>query len=186
MTDALQILVRFGGQAHHEIQLHAAPAAFESVRHRADQVGLGNALVDYVPQPLSARLGGQGEARFFHLLRFLQRLLHDVVNAHGGQRNAHPLFFISGHQRGNQLGQAGIIAGGKGGKAHFLIAGGGFQRIGQFQQALHAALPHRAIQHARLAEAAAPGAAPHDFQHDAVVHDFSVGHGDFLGVNCGV
>ena len=72
MTDALQILVRFGGQADHEIELDRAPAAFKGVSHGTHQVVLSNTLVDYVAQALRAGFGSQRQAGFADLLRLLK------------------------------------------------------------------------------------------------------------------
>ena len=124
IADAAQVFVGFGGQAHHEVQLHAAPAAFKSAGDGTDQIVLRDALVDHVAQPLGARFGGQGQAGFFHLLGFFQRLLHDVVDAHTGQGHADALVLVAVHQCLNQLGQAGIVAAGQGRQAHFFVAGG--------------------------------------------------------------
>ena len=93
------------------------------------------------------------------------------------------LAFHALEQLPDQLRQAGIIAAGQAGQADFLIARGLFQGGGQLHQMLQAPLTNRAIQHPRLAEAAAAGTAPHDLQHDAVVDDLRIGHRDILGID---
>ena len=180
--NTVQILKGFRGQAHHKVQLYAAPAALEGVGNLLHQVGLGHALVDHVPQALGARLGGKGEGGFAYLLGFLQRFLQHAVDAKRRQADGHPLVGQALHQFADQLRQTGIVAAGQAGQADFLISRGTLQLFGKLHQALQAALAHRAVQHARLAEAAATGAAAHDLQHDAVVNDLRIGHGNLRGI----
>lgn len=86
------------------------------------------------------------------------------------------------HQRAGQFRQMRIIACGQGGQAHFLIARVGQQLARQLQQVRHAALALRAIENARLTEAAAAGTAAGDFQHHAVMNDLGERHNDLVRV----
>ena len=76
----------------------------------------------------------------------------------------------------------GVIAAGQRGKGHFLIARGVFQLFRLGKQGFQAPFAHGTIEHARLAEAAALGAAAHDLQHDAVMDGFGIGHHEGLGI----
>ena len=117
-----------------------------------------------------------------HLLGFLKGLLQYAVNAQRRQADGNMLLFKGLHQLTNQLCQAGIVAAGQTGQADFLIAGGIFKAESQFHQSFQTPLPYGAIQHARLTKATAPGASPHDFQHNAVMDNLRVRHGNILGV----
>ena len=176
LRDAQHILVRFRGQADHEIQLYGVPALIKRIGHGAHQIILGHALVDYVAQALRTRFGRECQRRFAHLLGFLQRIRQHRVDALRRQRNLHPLRGEFLHHAVRQLRQTGIIAAGQAHQRNFIIARIFHQLARHFHQMIGAALAHGAIQHARLTEPAAARAAAEDFQHDAVVHDFAVGH----------
>ena len=125
---------------------------------------------------------GQRQRGLFDLLGLLQGVRQHVVDALGGQRDAHPLGGELLHHRPRKLRQAGVVAGGQAHQRHLVVAGGADQLFRHLHQVVHAALPHRAVDHPRLAEATAPGAAAEDLQHDAVVDDLAVGHDDAVGI----
>ena len=115
-------------------------------------------------------------------LSLFKGLLQHAINAQRRQADGNMLLFKGLHQLTNQLCQAGIVAAGQTGQADFLIAGGIFKAESQFHQSFQTPLPYGAIQHARLTKATAPGASPHDFQHNAVMDNLRVRHGNILGV----
>ena len=141
-----------------------------------DQILLGHALVDHVPQALGARFGGEGQAAFFHPLGLGQGVLHELIHPQAGQGQADPLVAQLVRQPGSQLVDMGIVAAGKGAEGNFFVAGIFHTGLGDLHQLFHAALPNGTVQHARLTEAAAPGAAPHDLQHDTVKDHLHIGH----------
>ena len=106
-----------------------------------------------------------------------ERVLHKFVHPQAGKRQRYALVPELVGQAACQLGYAGVVAGGQRGKRDFLIARvlDGF--FGQLYELVHAALAHRTVEHARLAEAAPARAAAHDLQHDAVKHGLDIGHG---------
>ena len=81
-----------------------------------------------------------------------------------------------------QLRQAGVVARGERGQRDLLIARLIDQLFGQVENVLHAALAHRAVDHACLAEAAAARAAAQHFDVDAVVHNLHERHDDALRI----
>ena len=116
------------------------------------------------------------------LLRFLERISEEIVDALRGQRYGHALFVEALHHFLRQIRQTGIIAAGEAHERDFVIAGGVDQLFGQLEQAIHRAFAHGAIDHAGLTEAAAARAAAENFEHDAVVDDLSVGYDELLGI----
>ena len=154
----------------------------EGVGDFAHQVFFCHALVDDVAQALRSGFGRERQAGFLLLLRRLQRILQHTVQAQRRQRNRHMLLVQTANQLANQLRQTGIVAGGQARQADFLIPGRVFELLRHFHQMFEAPLAHRAVQDARLTEAAAARAAAHDFQHDAVVDNLHVRHGDFRGI----
>ena len=85
IRDAQHILVSLGGQAQHEVELHAAPPAGESGAAGLEQVLLPQVLVDGVPQPLGPRLRREGEASLPHPLEPLHQIHGEGVRPQGGQ-----------------------------------------------------------------------------------------------------
>ena len=61
LRDRQHVLVGLGRQAAHEIQLDLPPAVRVRRRDRADQIVLGDHLVDHLAHPLGATLGREGE-----------------------------------------------------------------------------------------------------------------------------
>ena len=59
--DGQHVLVGLGGQAAHEVELHLPPAVAVRRRDGADQVLLGDHLVDHLAHPLRAALGREGQ-----------------------------------------------------------------------------------------------------------------------------
>ena len=57
------VLLGFGRQADHEVELDLLPAPGKKPPNVVQDVVLGNALVDHVPQPLGGGLRGHGRAR---------------------------------------------------------------------------------------------------------------------------
>ena len=78
-----------------------------------DQIFLGHALVDHVPQALGARLGGEGQAALFHPLSLGQGVLHEFVHPQTGQGQTDPLVAQLIRQPGGQLVDMRIVAAGK-------------------------------------------------------------------------
>ncbi len=164
-----QVVVGLGGQARHEVELDLLGAGGEGAPHAGHDVLLGDVLVDHVAQALAARLGREGEGRRPLLLYQAVEALVQGVNAQAGQlqrraRVADPLEDAR-HRRA----QARVVAGRERQQRHLFPAEVARAGDGAVDDLGHVALAHRAGDHPRLAEAAAPHAAPHDLQRQAVV-----------------
>lgn len=85
--DARHVLVRLGGEPHHEVELHIAVAPLEGGAAGAQHLLLGDVLVDDVPQPLGPGLGREGEGGFAHRRDPLDQLPGEVVHPERRQRD---------------------------------------------------------------------------------------------------
>jgi hypothetical protein len=89
LDDAEHVLVGFGGQADHEVQLHALVPAREHALGGFQDVGLGDVLVDEVAHALGAGLGRKGQARDAARGQIAQQFLVEAVGAQRGHRQRH-------------------------------------------------------------------------------------------------
>ena len=69
LCDAEHILVRFRGQAEHEVELHIVPAALKGDGAGIEDLLLRDILVDGVAQTLRPGLRREGQAALAHLLQ---------------------------------------------------------------------------------------------------------------------
>ena len=120
--NAQHVLVGLGGQAQHKIELYAVPPAGEGGAHRLEQVLLPQVLVDGVPQALSPRLWGKGQAALPDPLEPLHQVHGEGIRPHGGQGQADVPGGAVVQQVVAQLQQAGVVGGRQGGQGHLLIA----------------------------------------------------------------
>ena len=86
------------------------------------------------------------------------------------------------HGRGDDVLDAGEVGGGEAGEGDLVVAGAAQALLHHGGDLLGRPLPHRAGDHAGLAEAAAPGAAAEDLDVEAVVDHLGEGHELLLGV----
>ena len=161
--DLQHVLVGLGGQPAHEVELHLAPAVGVRRRHRADEVLLGHRLVDHPADALAAALGGEGQAAAPSVAGQLvgQR---DVEGVDAGARQAQAdlgVLVAVGELLG-QLADLGVVGAGQAEEADLLVAGRLEPLVDHRADAGDRPLPHRAGDHAGLAEAAAAGAAAED------------------------
>ena len=181
LGDAQDVLVRLGGQAQHVIELHRVPAAGKGDGAGVQHVLVGDVFVHRVPQALAAALHGKGQAALAHLLQPLHDLHGEVVRPEGGQGQADAAGFAVFQQPVAEGGKLPVVAGGEGEQGHVLVAGvlQGFDALAD--QGLRLLGPEGAVHMPRLAEAAAPGAAPEELQAHPVVDHLGAGHDGLCG-----
>ena len=170
------VIIIFKGQANHKVQLHAVPAGLKGRSHSVHQILFRNALIDHVAHLLAACFRSKSQAAFAHSLNLLGNGHAKAVNAQGGQGNAHPVVLEFVNHVVYHGSKAGVVGTGKGNEADFIVACVIHQLARQVLQHLRLALPHGAIHHARMAEAAAAATAAENLQHNAVMNTFTKGH----------
>ena len=180
LRDAEDVLVRLGGQTQHIIELDRVPAAGEGDLAGVEQILLGDVFVDRVAQALAAALDGEGQAALAHLLQPLHDVHREVVRPQGGQGKADAPRLTVVEQAVAKRGQRSVVARGEGEERHVLMPGV-FQRLDALaHERLRLLRADRAIDVARLAEAAAAHAAAKELQVHPVVHHLRGGD-DGLG-----
>src|SRR5215212_1521662 len=81
------VLVGLGRQAAHEIELHLTPAVRVRRCYRANQILLGDHLVDYLAQPLGTALGRERQARSTAIAgEFVGKVDVEGIDPGAGQR----------------------------------------------------------------------------------------------------
>ena len=80
LGDALDVLHRLGGKAHHEVELDGGVAVGKGQRAGLFDFVPGDVLIDDVAQALGAGLSGKGQAAFSHLGGFFNEALGEVVH----------------------------------------------------------------------------------------------------------
>ena len=176
LGDALDVLHRLGGQAHHEVELDRGIAV-----GKRDGAGLfdlvpGDVLVDDIAQALGAGLGRKGQAALAHLGGLFDEALGEVVHAQRRQRQADVLLRCPLVQVVQQLFELAVVGGGQAGQTQFLVAGVGAEVLCCPIQQARIALTHGAIQKARLTEAAAAHTAAQHLNAGAVLDGTHHGH----------
>ena len=174
--DAQHVRIGLTGQADHEIELDLAVAVLHRRANAAQQLPIGKPLVDDVAQALAAGLRRKGEAGLAGAAKDVGDVLVEAVHPLAGQGERHvligkPIAQFHPHRRQGQVIGAAEREQGKVAVAGALHAG--FDRL-DHRLRLH--IPGRAREHARLAEAAAAGAAAADLHREPVVHGFDMGH----------
>ncbi len=176
----LHILHRLGGQTHHKIELHGGTAPGEGGAGGGKHLLLGDIFIDGVPQALASCLRGEGKAASADLLHQLQKAGGEVIHPQGGQGDVHLFLLGPGEHLLHQQLQPAVVAGGKGGEGHLLVAGGGAEGPGLSVQHLRVLFPEGPVDIPRLAEPAAPDAAPEHLHHGPVVDRLGEGHHEII------
>ena len=180
--NAQQILVGFGGQTHHEIQLDAVITGGKGQLAGFQQVFFLQVLVDNIAQTLGTGFGCKGQTAFTHLLNILSQIQIKGVGAHGRQCQVDVHRLKLGHQTLAQGLQMGIVAGAQTGERNLIPAGVGNQRLGLLFQGLGLLCANGTIGVAGLAETAATAAAAEQLDHGAVKHNIGGGHHEFFRI----
>jgi len=162
--DSLQIPFFFPRKADHEVEFHRPPAGGEDLCRGCQEVRFSVPLVDDVAETLSPRFRSQGEACLPDPTDGLDEIPAQGFHPQGGEGQGDAPGVITIHEEGQKRFDAGIIAGAEGQQRKLLLAGGREHLVGHFLQDPGLALPDGAPDHSRLAETAAPGAAPGDLQ----------------------
>ena len=81
LGDAENILVRFRGQAEHEVQLYGVPAALKGQTAGVQQLLLRDVFVNCIAQTLAAGLGCEGQAAFSGLLQAVHYLDRKIIRS---------------------------------------------------------------------------------------------------------
>ena len=164
--DAEHVLVGLAGQADHEVQLEPGEPALERGPHGLVELRLVHALVDRVAQRLGARLGRERQ-RAALVGGEPGEALRRRVDAQRRQRHAQAGAQLADARE--RLRDAAVVARAQREQRDLVAAGLVEQPVGGLDHEVDRPLPHRPVPHARLAEAAAGGAAAHDLDDDAVV-----------------
>ena len=77
---ALNILKRFGGQAHHKVELNGSPTACKRFFGSSYNLALCYILIDCVTKSLRACFGCKSKTASTHLFKFLHKFVGEVVN----------------------------------------------------------------------------------------------------------
>ena len=175
--DLQDVLVGLGGQAAHEVELHLAPARGVRRRDRADQVLLGDHLVDHLAHPLRAALGGEGQARTAAVARELVGQVDvERVDPGAGQAEADVGALVAVGQVLGDLADLAVVGAGQREQADLLEAGGADAVLDHRADRGDRALADRAGDHAGLAEPAAARAAAEDLDAEPLVHRLGQRH----------
>ena len=170
------VLVGFPRQTNHEIELHLAVAAFHRGANAPEQVPIGEALVDDVAEPLGASLRGEGESRLAGATQDVGDVGVEAINPLTGQGEAHVFVGEAVAELHTHRRQGQVIGAAQGEQRKIGIAGFGHALLHRLNHRFGLHIPGRAGEHARLAKAATPGAAPPDLNREPVVDRFDVGH----------
>ena len=197
LGDALDVLHRLGGKAHHEVELDGGVAVGKGQRAGLFDFVPGDVLIDDVAQALGPGLSGKGQAALAHLGGFFNEALGEVVHSQRGQRQADVLFRRPLVQIVQQLFELAVVRGGQAGKAQLLVAGVGAEVLCGLVQQAGVALAHGAVEEACLTEPTAAHTAAQHLDAGAVLdgthhRDDEVGRGrkvvqvldDGLGDDC--
>ena len=174
--DPGHVLRRLGGQADHEVQLDRLPALGVGQLGGAQGVRLRDPLVDHLAQALRPGLGGEGQPRAPAPLHQLRQVHVEGVHAGAGQGDGQGVV----REEVDRILQDEVdvldVRAGEGEQGELAVPGVAQDRLRHLDDLLPRAHPAGAVDHVRLAEAAAPPAAAHDLDRRAVVHRLHVGH----------
>ncbi len=181
--DLEDVVVGLGRQAAHEVQLHLAPAVAVGGGDGADQVVFRDHLVDDLADALRAALGGEGQAGAAAVAgQLVGQVDVEGVHAGGGEGQADLVLLVPVRQALGHVADLGVVRRRQRQQAHLLEARRLQALFDHLADAGDRALAHRAGDHARLAEAAAPGAASEDLDGHALVDGLGQGDEGLLGV----
>src|SRR5262249_60158855 len=118
-------------QAAHEVQLHLAPAAAVGGGDGADQVLLGDHLVDHLAHPVRAALGGEGEPGTAAVpAQFVGEGDVEGVHTGGRQGQAGVGVVVAVRQAGRDLVDLAVVGAGQRQQADLVEAAGGEPAVG--------------------------------------------------------
>ena len=179
--DAQHIVVLLGRETDHEVQLRPVPAAREHPPAGLVDVLFADILVHDIAHPLRAGFGGEGEAGGLHLRDVVEHFLGEAVRAQAGdaERDAPGNEFR--HDFAHQRRHAGVVGGGERSERRFVVAALLHRGHHGADDLLRLPLAHRAVDHPRLAEPAALGAAAGDLDGRTVEDRFGDGHRRVVG-----
>ena len=166
--DPEDVLVLFGRQPDHEIELRPVPSPREDPPAGLVDVLLADVLVDDVAHPLRAGFGGEGEAGRLHLRDVVEHLLREPVGAKARDAERNPARNELLHDLLHERRHARVVGGGERRERGLVVAALLHRRDHRLHDLLRIALPDRAVDHARLAEAAALGATARDLHRGPV------------------
>ena len=175
------VLVRLGGQSHHEVELELAPAVLEGVSRRRLEVLLGDVLVDDIPQTLRARLRSEGEAAPPRARDGAGHLDAERVEALRGNRDADSLRGELAVETVEDLLALGVVGRRERRERELVVAALRETALARLDDLVRRAFTHGSIGHARLAEPAPASAAAKDLHRLAVLDDAEVGHDPLRG-----
>ena len=183
LGDPERVGVDLGGDADEEVELHPLPALRVGTFDRGVEVFVGDQLVDHLADTPGAALGGEGEPGAADLLDLAGQADGERVDPQRRERQAHvAAAVLLVDQVGDQAVDAGEVGGGQRGERDFVVAGAAQAVAHHGADLLLRAFAHRPGDHPRLAEPAAPGAAPEHLDVEPVVHHFDERHELVLGV----
>ncbi len=173
--DGQDVLVGFGGQTDHKIELDRLPAGLKGGGSRVEQILVGHPLIDDVAQPLGASFRGKRQPCFSHPLDFFRQLDAEVVDAQRGKPNRDTLTAEVFVQTVNDFVDVAVVGTVQRGQGYLVEAGVGDNLGSRPSDGLYAALTGRAIEYAGLTEAATPRAATGNLDLASVMDDLGPG-----------
>ena len=112
--DLQHVLVGLGRQAAHEVELHLAPAGRVRGGDRADEVVLGDHLVDDLADPLGAALGGERQPGAAAVAgQLVGQVDVERVDAGRGQRQRGLGALVAVGQALGDVGDLGVVGAGQ-------------------------------------------------------------------------
>lgn len=155
MSEAVQILIGFGRQTHHKVQLDVVPAALKGDLAGVEYIFLADVLVDNITQALRTGLTCERQAAFAGFLYALHQFGGKAVRTKRRQRQADmPRLTIVEHALG-QTGQLTVVTGRQRGQRDFLVTGVLEHRLRLLEQHFLGLGAQRTISVAGLTESAA-------------------------------
>jgi hypothetical protein len=168
LDDAADVFVLLGGQADHEVELHAVPALAEDALGRLEQLLLGDVLVDDVAHPLRPCLGREREARGADLAHLVEEIFFEAVGAERRDAERDALGRELRHDLLDERRDTRRIGRRERGQRDLVLAGFFDGLDHGADDLLGIALADGAIDVARLAKAAAFGAATGDLDRHTI------------------
>jgi len=178
VADGLDVVVGFGGQPDHEVELEPGPSGGEGRFGCGEEVILLHPLADDAAQARCARFRGEGQPGLAHALNRVGEGDGEGVHPQRGERDADAARAEAVDELSGQLLDARVVHAGEGKQRDLIVSGGGDGLFGLAQEGFRAAPAARPVDRAGLAEAAAARAAAHDFEGRAGVD--GVDEGDYL------
>lgn len=176
ICNPLDIIHLFKGKACHKVQLDVFPAQGEGVFNGFCNALFGEVLVDDVSQALGSGLGRNGKTGFTDTFDQFHELGCQFFRPDGRQADGIALALAQQQKFFHQCRQLRIISGAQREQGDIRVARVCQRCLGDFKKIFQASFPHRPVNHSRLAESAAPGTSPGDFQAQTVMDRFSKGH----------